>query len=98
MFEQLDIFKHFVEDQQQVFASPSPINTESVTGKNKQVFDLLNKYDKIDKYMARQQGIDELRSRISDLKNVHGIQIYSQLVYTENNLRYSIYSLKPIEN
>jgi hypothetical protein len=97
MLKQLDIFIDFVEDQQQVFTSPSPINTESVTGKNKQVFDLLNKYTTIDKYLARSNGIDELRSRISDLKNVHGIQIYSQLVSTENNLRYSIYSLKPIE-
>lgn len=99
MFEQLDIFKDFVEDQHHlVFTSPSPINTESVTGKNKEVYELLNKNTQIDKYLARNNGIDELRSRISDLKNVHGIQIYSKLISTANNLRYSIYSLKPFEN
>lgn len=47
--------------------------------------------------MARKHGIDELRSRISDLKNVHGKKIFSNLVKTENGLRYSIYSLKPFE-
>lgn len=79
------------------FPSDSPVNTKKLTGQNLEVWNLLQKYETIDKYVARELGIDELRSRISDLKNKFGKNIYSKLFTTENNLQYSKYSLKPFD-
>ena len=91
MFEQLEIFTMIVPE----FTSGSPINKKNLTGQNLSVWNLLNANKTLDKYMAREQGIDELRSRISDLKNVHHKVIYSKLFTTENNLQYAKYSLQP---
>lgn len=79
------------------FPTDSPLNTIKLTGQNFEVWQLLQKHETIDKYIARELGIDELRSRISDLKNKFGCTIYSKLFTTENNLQYSKYSLKPFE-
>lgn len=94
MSEQLNIFLDFVPDR---FPSPSPINTKKLSGQNELVWRLLNYHGTLDKYTARDLGIDELRSRISDLKNVHGKTIYSKLFTTENNLQYAKYSIKPFD-
>ena len=94
MHEQLEIFTMI---QPEVYPTDSPLNAKKLTGQNYEVWQLLQKHATIDKYMAREIGIDELRSRISDLKNKFGKQIYSKLVTTENNVQYSKYSLNEIK-
>jgi len=91
--QQLEIFTMIKPE----FPTDSPVNTIKLTGQNLEVWNLLNKHETIDKYIARELGIDELRSRISDLKNKFGKSIYSKLFTTENNLQYSKYSLKPFD-
>lgn len=90
---QLEIFTMI--KQPEVFHTSSPINTAKLTGQNFEVWNMLQQHETIDKYMAREAGIDELRSRISDLKNKFGKEIYSKLVTNDNNIQYSKYSLKP---
>lgn len=89
---QLEIFTMIKEPE--VFHTSSPINTTKLTGQNFEVCNMLQQHETIDKYMALDVGIDELRSRISDLKNKFGKEIYSKLVTNDNNIQYSKYSLK----
>lgn len=91
---QIHIFAMEKEDE---FPTQSNINRKKLSGDNKIVWLLLQKHLVIDKYMARNKGVDELRSRISDLKNVHGKTIYSKLTATKNGIKYKIYSLSPFE-
>lgn len=72
------------------FPSSSPINTISLTGQNKLLYDyLLN--GNIDMFIAREIGIGFLNSRVSDLKK-HKIEIYSKYI-KKNNSTVKLYSL-----
>lgn len=79
------------------FTSPSPINKEKFSRQNRQVFDVLDSGETIDVLKAIHMGIFHLHSRISDLRNKHGVVIYDRMINREG-INCKEYSFKPFSH
>ncbi len=75
------------------FESGSKVNKEKLTGQNKLVFDILESGKTINCYEAQEYYITALNSRISDLRNRHGVIIYDRYITTRGGSKVKEYSL-----
>lgn len=77
------------------FPTTAPINKVKFTGQNRLIYDHLSVGRSINVYDAiRKYKIFHLHSRISDLRNKHGIIIYDRMIKTKFG-ECKEYSLKP---
>lgn len=74
------------------FTTASPINAEKLSRQNRLIYNHLASGKTITVYDAIAMGIFHLHSRISDLRNVHDIEIFDRTI-TENNTTCKEYSL-----
>ncbi len=75
------------------FKTGSPLNSEKLTGQNKLVYDTLLTGCTLNTIIAQGMGITALNSRISDLRNKAGIQIFDRFITTAGGSKVKEYSL-----
>lgn len=79
------------------FETASPINKERLKGQNRLVFDILESGEQLSILKAIKLGIFNLHSRISDLRNKHGVVIYSRRI-RPNGIDCNEYSFTPFQS
>lgn len=80
------------------FTTQSPINKEKLTGQNKLVFETLITGRTLTTFEAQEMGITALNSRVSDLRNKAGINIYDRFITTRGGSKVKEYSYYPFKN
>jgi hypothetical protein len=76
------------------FETASPINADALTGQNKRVYEWLASGHTINCIQAQTIGITALNSRISDLRNRSGVQVYDRFITLPSGTKVKEYSLK----
>lgn len=78
------------------FPSFSPINTERLSRQNYLTYQHLTSGRTLTCHQARElYGISALNSRISELRNKHGMRIYGRLIRSPGGSKVMEYSLTP---
>lgn len=75
------------------FPTSSPINTDKLTGQNYKVYEWLLSGKTINTIQAQLINITALNSRISDLRNKSGIQIFDRFITLPGGSKVKEYSL-----
>lgn len=88
----MDLFTQLADTLRPETTTASPINTESISGQNRKVYDFMKEKGTINMIQAHSIGVMHLHSRISDLRNKNGIRVYDRFVKV-NGIDMKEYSL-----